>query len=210
MLIPEIARMPGLIKYTPPKGATREVRVDHPATGPQDVSLFIIAPRHPAHTLSPAPTIYYYQSAPSSFGMEVTLVEKSNYKAILSIRGAAQPRAGIHRVTLSKQNISLAPGVTYRVKIALIVDEKDRSKDIVASAEIMRVSGSEAFLEKLKGTSLGEKATTCASAGFWFDAVQSLTETMKYEPHNSQLKNTFVELLLQADLHQPARYALPQ
>ena len=114
-------------------------------------------------------------------------------------------KAGIQRVRLSDYGVKLIPGERYNWSIALVLDPKRRSKDIIAMGAIERVERA--------GINLAAAPTTdafyrFAADGLWYDAVMVISELIESAPNDMALRKQRVELLDQVDLPEVGSFDL--
>ena len=114
-------------------------------------------------------------------------------------------KAGIQRVRLSDYGVKLITGERYNWSIALVLDPKRRSKDIIAMGAIERVERA--------GINLAATPTTdtfyrFAADGLWYDAVMVISELIESAPNDMALRKQRVELLDQVDLPEVGSFDL--
>ena len=115
-------------------------------------------------------------------------------------------RAGIHRIRLSDFGVTLSPGAEYEWSVALILDAKERSKDIVATSWIDRVEPSAQLSKRLESD--GATAAVYAEEGMWYDAIGALSDQIDGDPTNVQLAEQRADLLRQVGLDTIAQGAV--
>ena len=78
---------------------------------------------------------------------------------------------GLHGLSLAELGVSLAPGVTYQWSVAMVVDEAQRSKDILSGGAVQ-------FTPEADPAQLPEAATdraiALAAQGCWYDAFDEI------------------------------------
>jgi hypothetical protein len=167
-------------------------------------SIYALAPNHTGLTTRAQPSLFWYQSGPASTRIELTISDPKNPKPLLRVGADKAEPGGIHRLSLGRFNVKLAPGVLYKWTIALIPDPNNRSRDIVASDTIQRIDPGvqlKAALACSKG--LGT-AAVYAGSGIWYDALEAVTDEMNASPKNKEIRQQRAALLDQADLKEVA------
>jgi hypothetical protein len=161
----------------------------------------VLAPDHVAATAEPAPSVYWYLSAPSAVPVEITLVSESDDPTPLVERWLDPPvAAGLHRLDLAEQGVSLAPGATYQVFVALVPDPERRESDAVASAAIRYAPPAGAARARLDAAPPAGRAHALAGAGYWLDAFATYTGWIEAEPDAQALRAQRAALLDQVGL----------
>lgn len=208
------------LKYTPPKDVATGKRVDGDggSRGP-DIKLpdiYVLAPNGPATTTSEHPSLFWFQAGPmpekviKTARVEVTLLDPKKPKPLLKVSsplaGDKQAGAGIHRLSLGKQKVTLEPGVTYKWTVALVPDPANRSQDVITSAGIQRVPAAKELEAALKNAAPGDKAAVYAQNGVWYDAVEAITAEIDKAPQDAGLRKMRGELLAANGLKDAAAY----
>jgi len=196
------------LKYTPPKDAVSGSRVDGDGGsrggGGNQPSLYVLAPNHTALTTRAQPSLFWYQSGPANTRFELTVVEPKKAKPLLKVGADKADQPGIHRLLLGKYNVTLTPGVTYRWTIALVPDRANRSQDLIASGTIQRTEPDAQFVSALAGAQGLDKASLFAGKGFWYDALEVVTNEIDAAPKDKSLRLQRAALLDQAGLKDAA------
>ena len=210
----------GLLKYTPPKTAGGGARIDGDggSRGP-DVKLpgiCVLAPKEAAVTTNEQPSLYWYQAGPmpekvlKTARVEITVLDPKNPKPLVKVASALAGQkdagAGIHRLALGKQKVSLQPGVTYKWTVALIPDPANRSQDVITSAAIQRIEPSKELTAALSTAAPGDKAAVYAQNGVWYDAVEAISAEIDKDPKNTDARKMRGELLEQGGLKDAAAF----
>ena len=209
-----------LLKYTPPKSAGGVGRIDGDggSRGPdvQLPNICVLAPKEAAVTTNEQPSLFWFQAGPmpekviKTARVEVTLLDPKNPKPLLKVSsplaGQKEAGAGIHRLALGKQKVSLQPGVAYKWTVALVPDPANRSQDVITSAAIQRIEPSKELTAALKTAAPADKAATYAQNGVWYDAVEAITAEIDKDPKNAGLRKMRGELLAQGGLKDAAAF----
>lgn len=195
-----------MLKFTAPKGATAGGRIDGDggSRGTQDKdrlpALYVLVPDQAALTTHEAPTLFWYQAAGANTRFELTVTEPKNPQPVLKLTTDKSEKAGIHRVSLAKQNVSLKPGVTYKWTVAWVPKLDNRSLNVVAGGSIQRVEPDAKLASALEGVSPAEQAGVFAQNGIWYDALEALSNAIEAAPEDHQLRVMRADLLDQAGL----------
>jgi hypothetical protein len=123
-------------------------RVGGASRGPGDTlaTVAVLAPEHTGWTTQAQPSLYWYVSRPAVTRVELTVIDERTLQPLLEVSLPVPEKAGIQRLALAEQGITLKPEVEYQWSVALVPDPEERSKDIIASDTIKRVLPSEALL----------------------------------------------------------------
>jgi len=197
------------IAYNPPKDVLGGTRVDGLDGGSRGggvklPSLYVLAPNHTALTTQAQPSLFWYQSGPATTRFELTVVEPKNPKPLLKVGADKADQPGIHRLPLGKYNVTLAPGVLYKWTIALVPDPANRSQDVIASGTIQRTAPDAEFTAALATAEGPDKAALYAGKGFWYDALEAVTNEINAAPKDKDLRLQRATLLDQAGLKDAA------
>ena len=155
----------------------------------------------PANTVSLTatahPTLLVYVPSTSATALEVTL-EDSNKRGIDRVRVDLPQTPGIVRVPLTSFP-ALAVGQDY-LWIASVVCDSGDPKDNFSSGIIRRIQLDSTMTSKLKQASPLDRAALYGQAGIWYEAAAILDELRRAQPNNSELQQTWKELLKSAGL----------
>lgn len=191
------------IRYTIPPGTAEyaKERVSSGTRGSTDESgnplpyLEVLVPNHVGLTVQAQPILYWYQSAPARFQVELALIEPKRVKPIARINLGPARQAGIHSFSLRQAGLSLQPNVTYRWSVSMVVDKDQRSADVFAAGKIKCMAPPAGWAEKLAGATLPERAALCAGAGLWYDALEDLDAAIAQAPAVVELRAQRAALL---------------
>jgi hypothetical protein len=166
-------------------------------------SLFVLAPEGTALTAQAQPSLFWYQSGPASVPMVLTVTEvhTKNPKPLLKVGLDKAAEAGIHRLSLARyKEAVLAPGVLYQWNVALVPDQKNRSQDVIASGTIQRTDPNAELAAALAAAEGPDKAALYAGRGYWYDALQVITDAINATPKDNTLQSQRARLLESAGL----------
>jgi hypothetical protein len=164
------------ISYRPPLrgaphgrvgGATRGATGDFP-------TIEALAPDHTGLTTKVQPTVYYYTSASIRWQLQLTVTSDDSFKPLVEVDLPRPSTGGIQSVRFADFNVTLKPGVEYAWSIAVIVDPRARSTDIVAGGIIKRTELLPDVAAVLAGEPRARRAWTLAQNGLWYDALEAL------------------------------------
>ena len=113
----------------------------------------------------------------------------------------APKEAGIYALRTADYNIRLEPGVVYTWSVSVILDPKAWSRNIVASAPLLRVAPDPGLETQLASSTTSPRAALFAQAGLWYDAVAAAAEMEAFDRHAA-----LDALMNEVGLVEPARY----
>jgi hypothetical protein len=195
--------------YRPPAGAEEGVRVNGTSRGVDASlpSLLVLAPDHVGLTLREQPDLFWFQSKDTDIRFKLTMVADGVVEPVLEVNTPKQPSTtGIKRINLREHEVALQADVEYQWSVALVVDPKNPSKDIVASGYIRRTDPSPRLTAKLVKTNKRQLADVFAESGIWYDAIEEISDLVDSNPTNSDLRELRAMLLEQVDLVEPADF----
>jgi len=196
--------------YQPPRGlgapsAGRRVGGGTRGTNKSVPILSVLAPGHTGLTVREQPDLYWFASAVVTDPVELTLTLEKGDTPLLEKRLTVPANPGIQRVRLSDYGVKLIPGERYSWSIALVLDPKRRSKDIIAMGAIERVDRADINLAAAPTT---DAFYRFAADGLWYDAVMVISEMIETSPADLTLRKQRVELLDQVDLPEVGSFDL--
>ena len=196
--------------YQPPmRGSASSGRVGGGTRGIGDgptVTLEVLAPDHTGLTVSPQPTLYWFVSQRIETQAELTIVDDTSIDPLLELKLTPPIEPGIHALSLEEHGVQLAPNVAYQWFVAVVVDPKQRSFDILSGGEIKRVAQPSNLAGQLQ--SIGSEGTprAYAEAGIWYDALDGLSTQIGTHPNDADLRQQRAALLDQVGLPGAAEY----
>jgi hypothetical protein len=188
--------------YRPPKRGAPGGRVGGGTRGVQRevFVLSVLAPDHTGLTVSEQPFLYWFISNPTSFPVELTVMDLQAVQPILEIRIPPPVQAGVHRIRLADYGIRLSSGAAYRWYVAVVPDPDRRSKDILAGGAIERVEVPEGIKSKLAQAGNADLPSLYAEAGIWYDALRAISDLIEAAPQDHELRKRRAALLAQVKL----------
>ena len=201
--------------YVPPRRGAPETarRVGGATRGWGEVQLpmvAVLAPEHTGLTIKSQPSLFWYMSDPTPILVEVTLIEEGAVKAAAELTIRNTNRSGIFRLDLTQHGVTLKPGVEYEWSVAMILDPEERSRDIIAQGFLERVEPPAAFAAQLATASKQELQYLYADGGFWYDAMEAVSDLIETDPANQAFRAQRSALLEQVRLPEVAAYDKPQ
>lgn len=202
-----------VLLYQPPRGlgapsAGRRVGGGTRGTNKSVPILSVLAPDHTGLTVREQPDLYWFASDVVTNPVELTLTLEKGETPILEKRLQVPAKAGIQRVRLSDYGVKLIPGERYSWSIALVLDPKRRSKDIIAMGAIERVERPGMNSESLAAAPTTDAFYRFAADGLWYDAVMAISQLIETAPTDPALRKQRVELLDQVDLREVGNFDL--
>ena len=199
--------------YQPPRGlgapsAGRRVGGGTRGTNKSVPILSVLAPDHTGLTVREQPDLYWFASDVVTNPVELTLTLEKGETPLLEKPLPAPTKAGIQRVRLSDYGVKLIPGERYSWSIALVLDPKRRSKDVIAVGAIEYVKRDGMNPAVLTAPPTSEAFYKFAADGLWYDAVMAISEMIETSPADMVLRKQRVELLDQVDLSEVGSFDL--
>jgi hypothetical protein len=137
----------------------------------------IIAPDgHSGLTTSAAPTLYFYVSRRVTDPTRLTISAPGQPAPVIEMNIPSPQAAGIYAVRLGNYRVRLEPGIVYTWSVSVILKPKAPSRDIVASASLVRVPADPSFDAIVRVTPAARRAALFADAGLWYDAVAAAAD----------------------------------
>lgn len=143
-------------------------------------------------TATAFPTFYWYTPTNTYRIVQFTLYKvgasgsqrREVYSSTLQVSG----KAGLSRLSIPDQEttVALEPGTDYQWQVGLYCSKKQR-KGLVANGWIRFVPPSEKIAKKIAKAKPKDKADIFAEAGYWYDAVQSLSLSRREKPQDKRL-----------------------
>ena len=198
------------VLYKPPSGigapsAGRRVGGGTRGTNKSVPILSVLAPGHTGLTVREQPDLYWFASDVVTNPVELTLTVEKGETPLLEKRLPIPTHAGVQRVRLSDYGVKLVPGERYNWSIALVLDPKRRSKDVIAVGAIERVQ--RAGFDQAAGPTT-DSFYRFAADGLWYDAVMTISELIESAPADQALRKQRADLLDQVDLSEVGNFDL--
>lgn len=173
-------------------------------TGTDVVTLDVLAPPDVGLTTREQPTLYWFQSQPSSARLELAVLQDNQVEPLCHLSFDHASQAGIQRFDLAAHGARLIPGVEYQWIVALVSDPDHRSTDLVASGFIKLVEPNAEVQTQILAATPDTLPSVLAENGFWYDAIAELSRRLETQPDHAAAHARRTELLRQAGLVTPA------
>jgi hypothetical protein len=152
-------------------------------------------------TTSPTPILYFYVSQPITWPTQFTISAPLRPDPVIEVNIPAPQQAGVYAVRIADYHVQLQPGVLYTWSVSVILNPKAPSRDIVASASLIRTAPDPTLESTLHGAPPSRRAALFAQAGFWYDAVAAAADMEAFDRHAA-----LDALMNEVGLAEPARY----
>ena len=183
---------------------------DNPPSKSQQKIPFItpLSPDHVGFTTSNTPEVYWYISSPWNGILEFTIneVDTLNPEPVLYARIKGVEKKGIYSFNLKELNVSLKENLEYEFFIAIIMDEIEKSANIVASSVIKYIKADKSFVMKMTKIPLAKDYYLYAKNGFFYDAIDHLSKVIIQSGFDDHFKCHRASLLRQVGLDKTAQY----
>jgi Domain of Unknown Function (DUF928) len=193
--------------YKPPSRGVPGGRVGGASRGTPNATvplpmIDLLAPDgHAGLTTSATPTLYFFVSQPVTWPTQLTISAATRPNPLIEVDIPSPRAAGIYSVRTADYRVRLEPGVLYTWSVSAKLDPKSRSRDIVASASLLRTASDPALEGALGTAPPSRRVGLLAQAGLWYDAVAAAAETAALDRHTA-----LDSLMTQVGLAEPARY----
>ncbi len=189
------------LTYKPPKRGAPATRIGGGTRGGNNqLKLEVLAPEHTGWVSKSQPVLYWFLSAPTDLERELILYDGVSVQPLLITRNSGSITAGIHALRLIDHNIQLQADIEYEWSVSLITDPNQPSRNIVASATLTYVKPALDLSTQLANARSTLAARVFASQGYWYDAMESVSEYLKQQPNDPQQKQYRSALLSQVGL----------
>ena len=156
---------------------------------------------HTGLTTSATPTLYFFVSQPVAWPTQFTISTATQPKPILEVNIPAPRDAGVYSIRTADFPVRLESGVLYTWSVSVILNPKARSRDIVASASLLRTAAEPSIEATLRAAPPNRRAALLAQAGLWYDAVAAAAEMAALDR-----RAALDALMNEVGLVEPARY----
>jgi hypothetical protein len=156
---------------------------------------------HTGLTASPTPTLYFFVSQAITWPTQFTMSLPAQPRPILEVDIPAPRETGVYSLCTADYHVRLDPGVLYTWSVSLILNPKARSRDIVASASLLRAIPDQAIEAALRTAAPSRRAGLLAQAGLWYDAVAAAADISALDRHAA-----LDTLMNEVGLVEPAKY----
>jgi hypothetical protein len=198
---------PGEPAYKPPPRGAPGGRVGGASRGTIKATvplptIDLLAPDgHTGLTTSATPTLYFFVSQPIAWPTQFTISTATQPKPILEVNIPAPREAGVYSIRTADYPVRLELGVLYTWSVSVILNPNARSRDIVASASLLRTTADPTIAAALRAAPPDRRAALLAQAGLWYDAVAAAAEMAGLDRHAA-----LDALMNEVGLVEPAKY----
>jgi len=196
-------------EYKPPPRGAPGGRVGGASRGSFKVTaslpkIELLAPEgHAGLTTNPTPVLYFLASQQVAWPTQFTISAPTQPKPIVEVDIPAPRNAGVYGLRVADYHVRLEPGVLYTWSVSVILNPGARSRDVVASASLLRIADDPALDDAVRTAPVSRRAGLFARAGLWYDAVAAAAESAALgQPAALRA------LIHQASLAEPANYDL--
>jgi hypothetical protein len=131
---------------------------------------------HSGLTASATPTLYFYVSRRVNYPTRLTISAPRQPLPIIEANIPSPLAAGIYAVRLGDYRVRLEPGLVYTWSVSIILNPDTPSRDVVASASLLRVPPDLNFEAAVRAAPAPRRAALFADAGLWYDAVAAAAD----------------------------------
>jgi Domain of Unknown Function (DUF928) len=200
------------VVYKPPDVGAPPTRTLAAARGPgQQPAVHVLAPEQTGLTLKNQPQLVWYLGEPSGVDIEFTLIDERAVEPLLEINLGQVEEPGYHIIDLKDHGVRLDPGREYRWSVAQVIDRKQRSADVVASATLAvqpDANLAEQFpgmlREGLPPADATARLQILADRGYWYDLIAGLSAQISFDPTDRRLRELRARLLHDVGLRELA------
>jgi hypothetical protein len=204
---PQDEEAPAIPEYKPPARGAPGGRVGGASRGTVKATMplptiELLAPDGNAgQTTSPTPILYFYVSQPITWRTQFTISAPLRPDPVIEVNIPAPQQAGVYAIRTADFHVQLQSGVLYTWSVSVILNPKAPSRDIVASASLLRTAADPTLESELRGAPRNRRARLLAQAGFWYDAVAAAADMEAFDRHAA-----LDALMSEVGLVEPARH----
>jgi hypothetical protein len=161
----------------------------------------ILAPDgHSGLSASAMPTLYFYVSRRVIYPTRLTISAPGQPAPVIETNIPSPQAAGIYAIRLSDYRVRLDLSVVYTWSVSVILNPSAPSRDIVASASLLRILPDPNLDAVVRGVPAARRAALFADAGLWYDAVAAAADLNQ--------RGALDALMNEVGLIEPAKYDL--
>jgi len=186
-----------LVLYRPPhRGAPRQKLGSGLRAAPALPTLVTLAPEHVAETSAPSPSLFWHINGlpPSSARVVFTLITASRAVPIIEAELGTPDRPGIQRVRLRDLQVTLEPEIEYEWSVSLTADPRHGDAQCLDRGFLRRVPN------RAPQSMNGPSFRASAQLGYWYDALEAISDQIDAEPSNRALRAQRNALLAEGGL----------
>ncbi|MGI0485433.1 DUF928 domain-containing protein [Pantanalinema rosaneae CENA516] len=151
-------------------------------------------------TIEAHPTFLIYVPSTSARILEFKLEDQDGeevYQTTMDL--SATP--GVVRISLPAHQAALQVGKDYKWTVSIACQPDGvKPQDPLATGAVRRIQPDSALVTQLQTANAIDRVELYARSGIWFEAVASLAELRRSQPHNQTLASAWEELLQSAGL----------
>lgn len=167
------------------------------------ITIAVLTPEHTGKTFNPSPKLYWAIYSQKSQKITFSLNDPNKTEAVLE-KVLPDVKDGIHSFDLAAAGIKLAKEVEYEWSVT-VTNEDGSLADSYSSGSIIYLNKPATLENELKGKD--NPAFVYAKQGAWYDALQSLSESIDRNPANvANLRQQRAALLTQVGLKMVAEH----
>ena len=166
------------------------------------ITIAVLTPEHTGKTVNPSPKLYWaiYSKQPQK--ITFSLSDPNKAEPILE-KILPEVKEGIHSFDLAAVGIKLSKEVEYEWSVT-VMNENNSLSDTYSSGSIVYVNKPATLENELKTNT---PAFVYAKQGLWYDALQSLSESLAHNAANAtNLRQQRAALLTQVGLKMVAEH----
>jgi hypothetical protein len=145
--------------------------------------------------------LYFFVSQPVVWPIQFTISAPAHANPLVEVNLPAPRQAGVYAIRTADYHVQLEPAVIYTWSVSVILNPKARSRDIVATASLLRTAGDPSIDSALRSAPRSQRAVLLAAAGLWYDAVDAAADIEAFDRHAA-----LEALMNEVGLVEPARY----
>jgi hypothetical protein len=166
-----------------------------PATA--SITIAVLTPEETGKTINSSPKLYWAIYSKKAQKITFSLSDPSKTEPILE-KVLPEVTEGIHSFDLAAESIKLSKEVEYEWSVT-VMNEDNSLSDKYSSGSIVYVNKPTTLEKELKGNNT--PAFVYAKQGLWYDALQSLSESIDHNTANAaNLRQQRAALLTQVGL----------
>lgn len=152
-----------------------------------------LVPEQLGLTSSPAPSLFWHLDGAPPYGVRLffNLTDAISGDSVAEVELTRPDQGGIQRIRLAEHDIELAPERRYVWSVAVVSDMDERSRDRVTMGSIQRRNWPGGW---------NRNPTHFAALGYWYDALEMLSDSMEATPGDERSRSQRRSLLDQAEL----------
>lgn len=166
----------------------------------QILPVFLVPQDHAGQTTSGRPKFFWYMSDTSSveFSLKKEGANEPFFKERLEV-----PKAGIIQTEIPKGQPELTIGQDYLWSVSVVCNTEQGSKKVTVQALIRRVAPTQELTRRLRrAQSERDRARIYAQQGFWYNALETISNASEAKPQDRSITEDFYSLLDQVGLNE--------